>query len=645
MVIVLADIQPDRVEVVSLELLQTDMESLHKRPSETDYGSSMRGQQPPYMASHPRLHDTLEKILGSIWFRRAWCRHEMKVARDHVFLVDCVPFNQVHHVFRFTGGFMSELMNLSTEVPLQVAQEQLKPALYGFFQNRSRLGSPEGKEHTYQSFSTVIAEVFRMEAGGDPRLPVQQRSSDAHRDRMVIVLNATHSGLAIKPGGLDDLSEPMCLLRLMLVALACGDAGALCSVGKPLRLPLLSANNSYCSWLFEPSPVDSGLNRYRLLPPISVDGISLQQGRDEMQSIRMQVIFLYIKTDRHSGASWASGPIRAQAADFLTRCLDEKLGKHSDRYLIKNKAYDRLFGDMNEVYTETLACVFECGDKWLEDVCRRYKVSGYSILSDLQVVQIASQKDWWTDERGIEAAHFLMDFVNFVILRGMPLRQISHTEEWHPLWMETDSGRCLTFAPRKTVRIAVPAAVRDENYLSLARAWVLGPSGEADKFHGPWNLWGKSVLFSDASFTLALSKNTAWPSSLAQMSGRMPTDRAHLAEQATSSGRSVLRRSKGNVHHAVAAAVAAAVVQAGMFDQQAIQQLNQQALQMNQLSQLNQLSQMNQANQMGQVNQMMPPPPKVSMSGLTDRYERKTHAKWREIRPDGERGNRSDAYS
>lgn len=68
---------------------------------------------------------------------------------------------------------------------------------------------------------------------------------------------------------------------------------------------------------------------------------------------------------------------------------------------------------------------------------------------------------------------------------------------------------------------------------------------------------------------------------------------------------------RGNKQHH---AVAAAAVQAGMFDQQAIQQLNQQALQMNQISQLTQLNQMNQSNQMGQMNQMMPPPPKASMS-------------------------------
>lgn len=516
-IIVLADIQLKCTEVESLEKLRIDMEALRSQRYDSGHAQSFKGRRPPYMISHPRLRDSLEKILGSSWFRSAWCRHEMKVAREHVFLVDCVPFDEVHHVFRFTGGFMSALMELSTEVPFPAAQEQLKPELHKFFQRRSRSGPPREKDHDHQNVTTVIAEIFRMEAGGDPRLPVQQRGSDANRDRMVMVLNAAQSGLAIKSDGPDNFSGAMCLIRLMLVALACGDAGALCSVGKPLELRDAVTNTRYYSWLFEPSPVDTGANQHGPLPPMPSDAhILLQPGRYAMQSLEMDIVFPHIKEMRHPGTSSASRHVLDHAASFVQRCLKRSYGKHNDHYLVKSEDLNSRFGDMNEVYVETLACVFECGDQWLEDVCRRHKVTGYTTLSDLRVVRTALREAWWTDGTGIEAAGFLMDFVNFVVLRGMPLRQLSHYETWRPLWMDSDSGKCMTFAPRTTVRLAAPAAVRHEDYFCLARAWILQETGVADD----WILRGKSVLFGDASFTQALGANTIWPSARARISGK-----------------------------------------------------------------------------------------------------------------------------
>jgi len=57
---------------------------------------------------------------------------------------------------------------------------------------------------------------------------------------------------------------------------------------------------------------------------------------------------------------------------------------------------------------------------------------------------------------------------------------------------------------------------------------------------------------------------------------------------------------RGNKQNGVVAQAAAAAVQAGMYDNPAMQQLNQ----MNQINQMNQMNQMHQMNQMGQMNQM-----------------------------------------
>ena len=78
----------------------------------------------------------------------------------------------------------------------------------------------------------------------------------------------------------------------------------------------------------------------------------------------------------------------------------------------------------------------------------------------------------------------------------MPRRQISRPEHWKPVWAETpNGGRVLTFTPPGDIRVAVPCALLDEDYVHLARLWVLEPRGQSHS--DEWTLLGKSVLFSD----------------------------------------------------------------------------------------------------------------------------------------------------
>lgn len=67
---------------------------------------------------------------------------------------------------------------------------------------------------------------------------------------------------------------------------------------------------------------------------------------------------------------------------------------------------------------------------------------------------------------------------------------------------------------------------------------------------------------------------------------------------------------RGNKQHVAAATAAAAAMQAGMYDNSTLQQLNhlQQLNQMNQMQQLSHMSQLSQMNQMNQMNQMSQQP-------------------------------------
>ena len=98
-----------------------------------------------------------------------------------------------------------------------------------------------------------------------------------------------------------------------------------------------------------------------------------------------------------------------------------------------------------------------------------------------------------------------MDFVNFLIIRGLPQRQILHREEWRPIWISTQmGGKVMTFVPPGNIQPAVPTALLDPNYVRLARLWVVVPRPRGygcgvNGVSGPqeWTLLGKSVLFSD----------------------------------------------------------------------------------------------------------------------------------------------------
>lgn len=108
-----------------------------------------------------------------------------------------------------------------------------------------------------------------------------------------------------------------------------------------------------------------------------------------------------------------------------------------------------------------------------------------------------------------------MDFVNFMVVRGMPRRHITQPEKWRPVWVPTlGGGKLLTFSPSGDIRVAIPSALLDTDYIHLARMWILQPRGEhvADE-HGPhhreWTLLGKSILFSDDTASDLLETHTS----------------------------------------------------------------------------------------------------------------------------------------
>ena len=465
-----------------------------------------RRHQPPYLETHEDLLQVLQKILSSSWFRRAWCRHEMRLARDHIFLLPCRTAGSFKRtVLRLTSSCIAHLLALAIEVPFDAKIELLKPALHAFFRDRTQPSTAGTTIAHHGNFTTVVSEVFGMEAGGDPRLPFEQREADARRDKVSIILNTMECGLALRhaPGSSRiNMSKSDCYYSLLLLALAAGDPGALCSVGKPMLQ--ISAPESMrhtqptvSSWLFEPTNVDAGLNNYKTLdrlPAIS----NILTGISHHGSHYVQLDLHMLSRDRPYRAS-NEPDILSLAEQFVYTCETRKLGRHRKRYLLHDGQANASFGNMREVYGETLACVFACGPDWMTEVCTRHGVSRYKL--DLQpacwlMVALRNMNGQWPKADWVDrAAGFIMDFVNFLVIRGMPQRQLRHPEAWRPSVITTlNAGKLLMFRPPGAeVCAAVPSVLLDIDYVHLARLWMLVPWRNREE----WTLRGKSVMFGD----------------------------------------------------------------------------------------------------------------------------------------------------
>jgi hypothetical protein len=57
---------------------------------------------PPYMETHLILYDAYRKLPEFEYFQRAWCLHELRMGRQHIFLVPC---ESDETIFRLPGHF------------------------------------------------------------------------------------------------------------------------------------------------------------------------------------------------------------------------------------------------------------------------------------------------------------------------------------------------------------------------------------------------------------------------------------------------------------------------------------------------------------------------------------------------------------
>jgi hypothetical protein len=495
------------------------------------------GLSPPFMRQHPLLWSFLERILSSTWFDRAWCAHEMESGNSHVFMMPCsVQYDdEVQTIIRITGAFLLHLLVLASEIyPLIPVRLGKLRSLQAFFQRIvlaeesllvvQRPDTPQMMLPQGVSFIPKIADIFQSQAGGNPRLPEYLRRQDANRDKMGIALNA--SGLPLSMTSVNSLSRPNiedeCLRSLLLVGIAAKDPVALCTTGSHLRL-----HDGSTSWLGRPTSLD--LSPELPIPPrFNTYTSPIRQGSDgRAEYAQLDLIFLELPHRTQPNPYFSNQITRART--LIDLCIQFKLEGSSLWNSWQVPDHPRAL-TMRNTFIQTLACVFECGPQWLIELSSRVGQPNAPVLAPQVIQMLMNQhliyRHYILLPDGMVAISLLLTFLSNIIALGIPWASGTSEHKCGPMIITSPAppqggsnfpnhqygGRAIVFAPfehSKTLLIAVPAAVKDSHYDSLARGWILtskNPYTGSPKRTISWTLQTKGVIFGDGNFNAGLER-------------------------------------------------------------------------------------------------------------------------------------------
>jgi hypothetical protein len=499
-----------------------------------------RGLNPPVMQQYPWLRSFVERVLGSMWFERAWCAHELRMGRSHVFLVPCEIEDgeeSAYTVVRFTGTFFVHMLVLASEVITSSATQQQIRSLLRLFskpypdygQEALAVRDPYQKPRPslLQSLVPTISEIFSMKAGGNPRLPEYMRRLDANRDKTSIVLNVSGIPLVLRPP--SPLQRPAiedeCLRQLLLVGLATRDPVTLCTTGAPLRL-----HDGSISWLCKPTPLDQP-STYSTPPPVfpRTGNNTITQGSDgQAEYVQLDLIFLDLPHRTQPNPNFPA--IVRRARDFIDICIQCQVQSHTLWNLAKIPNHPRAPA-LRNIFIQTLACMLECGSAWLLDTVSQPSFSqGVVGLDPVAIDVLFNPQVILHTYVNIPFFSALLHILGTFIAHGIPWASTASERTHGPLIICAPSpppqtsahnlvptGKALIFAPfvhSKTFLVTVPAAIKSPDYAALARGWILTPSNPytgigtgSPKATVSWVLRGKATVFGERGFNVGLGRS------------------------------------------------------------------------------------------------------------------------------------------
>ncbi|KAF2261996.1 hypothetical protein CC78DRAFT_546210 [Lojkania enalia] len=508
---------------------------------------SSKSPYPVLEINHP-LRSFCERVLSSIWFERAWCAHEMRLGRSHIFLVPCRSREdtEAHSIIRFTGEFFLHLLSLAKEaIDLFPGLQARILSLHQLFvlklqfhkqYNRPNYQAPLISE-PLTHFIPTIAEIFRQKAGGNPRLPEHLRRLDANRDKTAIALSSANIPIKLLPS--LPLQRPAiedeCLRQLLLIGIAVRDPVALCTTGPPLQL-----HDGSISWLCRPTSQDIGPCP-QPIPLFSVTSPLSQSSDGRAEYVQSDLIFLGLPHHTQPMPSFAD--YVQQAKFYVDAWIQARIQSHPMWSAWQTPNHARAPA-MKNIYIQTLACCLELGPWWATDVSKRISATTELVLDPEAIEflfnpQLPLQGMVHSSHKGKFFRHKWLNFLSALITHGIRwasgATERSHgplivslssppipeavscaSPQYHPV---SATAKALIFAPfehSKILLVAVPEVIKNTDYGLLPRGWILTPfntftgSGSTRSSSGStvvnWTLQSKSIVFGETGFNDALAR-------------------------------------------------------------------------------------------------------------------------------------------
>lgn len=508
-----------------------------------------QGLERPFMEQHPVLRSFFERVLSSIWFERAWCAHEMRVATSHVFMVPCISNDddEPYTFVRFTGAFFLHMLVLASELgygPTLTFQIRSLLELFSHLGLQEQYSvvasfSPDTKLPPLPnlpppSYVSLISDIFAMKAGGNPLLPENLRRLDANRDKTSIVLNSSGLPLALRTA--STLQRPCleeeCLRQLLLVFLAARDPVALCTTGPPLHL-----HDGSISWLCRPAPQEVPThNKFELRISTSQEGEIVQASDGRAEYVQLGLAFLDLPHRVHPNPNFTSYVQKART--LIDLAIQYGIQSSSTWNSWQKSSHLRALA-MKNIFVQTLACCFDCGPKWVVNVSASIQPANQAL--PVQTAETLFHphliaESYILTPNGQSAWSLLLCFISTLIEKGIPwasgANETTHgplivasppppppppssSSQTSPLPLSLDEGRALIFAPyaySKQLLVAVPEVIKGTEYASLARGWILTPMntytnmGGVDRQIVSWTMQSKGVVFGDRGFNESLGR-------------------------------------------------------------------------------------------------------------------------------------------
>ena len=436
-------------------------------------------ETPPDMSSNHVLIRLHEKITGAKWFTRAWCAHEMRMGKRHAFLVQCTHIRgRPDTVFRFDGSFLMHMICLAVEFPAHHNITSVRMKL------RKVMNIVDGimKRGQTNNHLDAFMQVFKLDAGGNPNLPLDERIIDANREKLAIILNSVGTGLTVQHPSFDGHGEPLgthneCFRAISLLALAANNAAVLCTSGNSFRSEHSTSTNSWLRW---PAIYDEDNMSTHGRTVIDTSRILVDTG-PRSETVQLDCLILGQSHHFYNPSNYYT----PEAQRFLSGCSDHHIGDLNSRFYNWRRLID-LNIETRYVFTLIVACMIQCGISWILD---SMKLCGTSFAFHKTADTLLFEKDNVSKDIFVHSFARTVDEkdqLDIILKFGYYIFEKCLHRPWESqqilsaaphIIALTSGGPHLVYLPLDHAITAVmPTALLADEYADLPRVWLLSRS-------------------------------------------------------------------------------------------------------------------------------------------------------------------------